>query len=346
MTRVGIAGYAMAGRDFHAPLLRAAGFEVAAVATSHPERSAAARGDNPGAVIVPDLEALLDVDGLDLLVLATPTGLHADHALRVIEAGIPLVVDKPLSVTAESALEVVDAAERAGVPLSVFHNRRYDPEHTTLTEVLRSGTIGEVYRAEMRWERWRPEPKHRWREDVSSLEGGGIMLDLHSHLIDAAVLLFGDVQTVYAEIASHTTTADDDVFLACRHTSGTVSHLGAMAVAAAPGPRFRILGSTGAYLLGELDGIPSIFADLRDEEGCAGWIYRGAEREPVPAQQSSPVAFYEAVLGALQADHPQEAMPVDPRDAVHTAAVIDAARLSAEGERVVEVITPGRSPSG
>ena len=342
MTRVGIAGYALAGQHFHAPPLREAGFEVAAVATSNPQRREAALHENPRTTVVPDLDALLSVENLDLVVLATPTGTHREQALQVIDAGIAVVVDKPLATNADDALEIVDAAERAGVPPTVFHNRRFDPEQATHAEVVRSGAVGEVYRAELRWERWRPEPQHRWREDLTSVEGGGILLDLGTHLVDGAVQIFGEIATVYAEIASHTTTADDDVFLACRHTSGAVTHLGTSTVSGAPGPRVRVLGSAGAYLLGDIDGIPSVFGDLRDEEGYAGWLYRGDEREPVPVQRSSQVAFYRGVLAALGSDEPQAAMPVDPRDAVHTMAVIDAARLSAEGQRVVEVITPGQ----
>jgi predicted dehydrogenase len=341
-TRVGLAGYGMAGRQIHAPLLRAAGLEVAAISTSSPERSEAATQEHPGAAVVPDLDALLEVEGLDLVVLATPSGDHAAHALTVIEAGIALVVDKPLAVTADAALEVVDAAEQSGVPLTVFQNRRFDAEHATMAEVVRSETIGQVYRAELRWERWRPEPKQRWREQADPEQGGGILLDLHSHLVDAAVQLFGGVETVYAEVASRTTNADDDAFLACRHTSGVVSHLSATSVAGAPGPRVRLLGSTGAFLLNQFEAEANIFSDLRDADGFAGWIYRGEEREPVARSESSQVEFYRAVAEALRSDNPAGNMPVDPRDAVHTAAVIDAARMSAEGRRVVDVITPGQ----
>lgn len=340
-TRVGLAGYGMAGRQIHAPLIGEAGLEVAAVSTSNPQRRAAAEQDHPGAAVVPDLDALLAVDGLDLIVLATPSGDHAAHALTVIEAGIAVVVDKPLAVDADAALEVVDAAEQRGVPLTVFQNRRFDAEHVTLAELVRSQTLGEVYRAELRWERWRPEPKQRWREQAAPEHGGGILLDLHSHLVDAAVQLFGDVETVYAEVAARTTNAEDDAFLACRHTSGVVSHLGATSVAGAPGPRVRVLGSRGAYLLNQFEAEPNIFSDLRDEDGFAGWVYRGEEREPVTRATASQADFYRAVAAALGSDNPAANMPVDPRDAVHTAAVIDAARTSAEGRRVVDVITPG-----
>ena len=340
-TRVGLAGYGMAGRQIHAPILVRAGLEIAAVSTSSPERRAAVEEDHPGAVVVPDLEALLQVEGLDLIVLATPSGDHAAHALTVIEAGRALVVDKPLAVDADSALEVVDAAEQAGVPLTVFQNRRYDAEQATLAEIVRSGAIGDVYRAELRWERWRPEPKRRWREQADPQQGGGILLDLHSHLVDSAVQLFGEVETVYAEVHARTTNAEDDAFLACRHTSGVFSHLSATSVSGAPGPRVRVLGSRGAFVLNQFEAEPNIFPELRDEEGYAGWLYRGEDREPVARQQSHQADFYTAVARALASDDPAGNMPVDPRDAVHTAAVIDAARVSAEGRRVVDVITPG-----
>lgn len=340
-TRVGLAGYGMAGRQIHAPLLKEAGLEVVAVSTSNPERQAAVEQELPGATVVSDLDGLVAVEGLDLVVLATPSGDHAAHALTVIEAGLPVVVDKPLAVDSDSALEVVDAAEQAGVPLTVFQNRRYDAEHATLAEVVRSGTIGDVYRAELRWERWRPVPKERWREQADPAEGGGILLDLHSHLVDAAVQLFGEVETVYAELHARTTHAEDDAFLACRHTSGVFSHLGATSVSAAPGPRVRVLGSRGAFLLNQFEAEPNIFSDLRDDDGCAGWVYRGDERQPVVRQQSHQADFYRAVAQALASEDPVGNMPVDPRDAVHTAAVIDAARASAEGRRVVDVITPG-----
>src|SRR5664279_2252519 len=77
--------------------------------------------------------------------------------------------------------------------------------------------LGQVFRHEFRWERWRPTPKDRWRENASAAGGGGIMLDLHSHMIDAAIDLSGPVDTVFAEVPARTTAAEDDAFLACRH---------------------------------------------------------------------------------------------------------------------------------
>jgi predicted dehydrogenase len=315
---------------------------VAAVSTADPERSEQVRRDVPGARVVEDLEALLAVDGLDLIVLATPSGVHTGHVRACIDAGIAVVVDKPLATDAAQALGVVDAARAAGVALTVFQNRRFDAEHVAARETVRSGRLGEVFRHEFRWERWRPTSKGRWRENASAADGGGILLDLQSHMIDAAVDLFGPIDTVYAEVASLTTVAEDDAFLACRHTSGVLSHLGATSVSAAPGPRIRILGRRGAFLLNQFhDDAVDIYPDLAHADaGQCGWIYEGDQRTPVARPAAGQVDFYRQVRRALAMQDPQAAMPVDPYDAVHILAVIDAARASAARGTVEKVRTP------
>ena len=345
MTRIGLVGYGSAGRTFHAPLITAAGLELAVVATGSPERGDQVRADAPGAEVVPDLAALLDRGGVDLVVLASPSGVHVEQVKQVVAAGVPLVVDKPLGVDASSALEAVDAAAQAGVPLTVFQNRRYDPEFHTLVEVVRNGVVGDVVRAELRWERWRPVPKDRWRENASAEDGGGVLLDLFSHLIDQAVVLFGPVDTVYAELAAHTTRSEDTAFLSCRHRTGVVSHLGSTSLAAAPGPSVRLLGTQAAFVIGALGREETAFTEFLPSDGQhIGWLVRGSEREPVAARPGDQADFYRDVERALSEDDQQAGMPVDPRDAVHVLAVIDAARTSAAGQRVTDVITPGETP--
>lgn len=334
----------MAGRDIHAPALREAGLELVAVVTANDQRSAAAREALPSAQVFPSLSDMLEAGGLDLVVVASPNADHAANAAQIIDAGVPLVIDKPLGITADEALEIVDHAEREGVPLTVFQNRRYDPQFTTLVDVVRSGVVGEPFRLELRWERWRPQPLDRWRENLTGEEGGGIMLDLFTHLVDVAVQLFGDVQTVFATVAARSTRGDDDAFLVVRHDSGVVSHIGATSLAGAPGPRTRLLGTTAAYVQTGLSNEPVTYRDLADEDNC-GYLYRGADdREPVARVDSSHADFYREVATALQSPDPQASMPVNPRDAVHVLAVIDAARVSARDERVVEVLTPGERP--
>lgn len=287
---------------------------------------------------------MLGAGGLDLVVIASPTAAHVDNAWAVVEAKIPVVVDKPLALNAEDAVDLVDRAVHENVPFTVFQNRRYDPEFTTLAHVVRSGVLGEAFRFEHRWERWRPQPKDRWREQLTSDEGGGLLLDLHSHLVDAAVQLFGEVESVMATMASRSTVADDDTFLMCRHTSGVLSHLSTTSLAGAPGPRVRLLGTQAAFVLATIAPEAATFPDLADASGATGWLYRGEERESVSTVPSDQADFYTAVRAALASPDPQAAMPVDPFDAVHVMAVLDAARISVRGERVVDVITPGRRP--
>ena len=317
---------------------------IVAVSTANPQRGEQVRAEVPGAEVVADLDALLAVPGLDLIVLATPSGLHAGQARQCIDAGVAVVVDKPLATDATQAYGVVDAARAAGVALSVFQNRRFDAEHVAARQTVESGRLGAVFRHEFRWERWRPTPKDRWRENASAIDGGGIMLDLQSHMIDAAVDLFGPIDSVYAEIAARSTPAEDETFLACRHTSGVLSHLSATSLSGAPGPRVRILGRRAAFLLNQFeDDGADIYPDLAnaDAEHC-GWVYEGTERTPVARPAAGQVDFYRQVRRALAGQDPQADMPVDPYDAVHTLAVIDAARASAALGTAEQVRTPGQ----
>lgn len=328
MRRVGLAGYGGAGRGIHAPLIERAGMVVAAVATRNPERADQVRTDQPQAEVVPDLRALLARDDLDVVVLATPSGDHRAQALECIETGMPVVVDKPLALTESEARHTAESARSAGVLLTVFQNRRYDPSFRTLQRCVADGSLGSLVRIELRWERWRPEPKQRWRETLGSDHGGGLLLDLHTHLVDQAVLLAGPITSVYATLASHTTVAEDDAVLICTHESGVVSHLSTTSLAGAPGPRVRVLGTRGAFVLNQFEDEPSVFPDLADEDGCCGWVYRGAERTAVPSAGGDQADFYRAVDRVLVTGDPAE-LPVDPMDAVRTLAVIDAARESA-----------------
>ncbi len=343
--RVALVGYGSAGRGFHAPLLASAGVPPAVVVTANPARVAQAEADLPGAAVVPDLEAAL-AQRPDLAVLASPSGVHAQQALTCLGAGVPVVVDKPLAVSGGQARDVVAASAGAGVPMTVFQNRRWDPEQRTLQALLAAGALGDVHRFERRWERWRPVPKDRWREHAPAEEGGGILLDLGPHLVDAAVQLFGRVTSVYAETAAWTTPAEDDVFCSLLHAGGVRSHVSATSVAGAPGPRTRVLGSRAAYVVTTFEQEEHAFGGFDDPPGATGWLVAGSDRSPVPTAPGGIEAFYPAVLAALALPDPaarQAAMPVDPADAVHVADVLDAARLSARERAVVDV--HGRPPA-
>jgi scyllo-inositol 2-dehydrogenase (NADP+) len=344
--RVAVIGYGLAGAVFHAPLVAATeGLEVATIVTGNPERQERARRDHPGARVVGSSEEVWG-EAHDLVVVATPNHTHAPLAREAIDHGVAAVVDKPLALSADEGRELIRHAAERSVPLTVFQNRRWDSDQRTLRRLLDDGALGDLLRHESRFERWRPEPKPgAWRETRSPEEGGGVLLDLGSHLIDEALRLLGPATHVYAEIDSRRGgAADDDAFLALRHESGAYSHLRASAVTAAPGPRLRVLGSRAAFVVDEVDGQEDALRDGlrpgRDEpwglEPPARWgrLERGDEVEPVPSESGAWPEFYALVERWLREGG---APPVDPADAVRVLEVIEAARGSAAGRSVVEL---------
>jgi predicted dehydrogenase len=249
--RVGLIGYGLAGAAFHAPLIATTpGLRLDAIVTAKPERQMAATRDHPGARIVAGAERLFAGDPqVDLAVIASPNRTHVALAAAAIDARIATVVDKPFAATAGEGRTLIAAAKNGGVLLTVFHNRRWDGDFLTVRRLIAEGTLGDVYRFESRFERWRPEPRRTWREDGAPSEAGGLLYDLGSHLIDQALVLLGPATTVYAELDRRRTgvAVDDDSFVALTHASGIRSHLWMSSVAAQAAPRMRILGSRAAY---------------------------------------------------------------------------------------------------
>ena len=336
--RIGLVGYGGAGRGIHARLAREAGLVVTAVVARDPGRREAAEQDWPGVRLHDDLAGLLaDRGAYDVVVIASPSALHADHAAAVAQARVPFVLDKPIALDGEQAAQVVESAAVSGTPFTVFQNRRWDPEQLTLASVLASGELGRVHTFERRWERWRPVPQQRWKENDPV--GGGLLLDLGPHLVDSATQLFGPVRSVYAELRALTTPTEDDVFLTLHHAPSAgqevVSRLWAASVVGAPGPRTRVLGDGGAYVVTTFENDASPFEVFDDDapEGSEGWLTRGRERAPVPRAPGGHADFYRAVAAWLEGGP----VPVDPADAVRTARVLDVARESARSGRRLDV---------
>jgi scyllo-inositol 2-dehydrogenase (NADP+) len=350
---VAIIGYGLAGRVFHAPLVAATeGLRVAAIVTADPARRRQAQAEHPDAVIHASVEELWSGSGtLAAVVVATPNASHALLATQAIDHGLAVVVDKPLALSSREATQLIDHAEQKRTPLTVFQNRRWDSDQLTLANLLREGALGTVQRYESRFERWRREARPEvWREGASPAQGGGLLLDLGSHLIDQALHHFGPVQTVYAEIANRRgTPGDDDAFLALTHSSGVISHLHASALAAAPGPRLRVLGSEGALLVRELDSQedrlragqrPDTTPDWGEEpEHARPRLISGERSIPIRAERGSWQTFYARFRDVLAGTVlvAQASLPVDPRDAVATLRLVEVARDSAASGRVIKL---------
>lgn len=322
---------------------------VSAVVTRNPARAREAAAAHPSAEVLPDAQAIWDnSDRYDLVVVAAPNRVHASLAEASLNAGLPVVVDKPMATTAVQARRLESLSRQAGVLLTVFHNRRWDNDFLTVRRLVAEGALGSLVRLESRFERFRPEvDDERWRESPSPEEGGGLLLDLGSHLIDQALVLFGRPTHVYAEVEHRRPGAqvDDDTFVALRFAEAPIAHLWAGALVYRPGPRLRLTGARGVY---ERFGLDPQEEALRSgmRPGDAGWGEEPPEAwgrlsaevdgrsidERVRPQPGAYEAFYEGLRDAIRDGGPP---PVSAREGVAVLEVIEAARESARERRVV-----------
>jgi predicted dehydrogenase len=335
--KVGIAGYGLAGRYFHAPLLKGCGFEVTGVHTTNKERTAHALLDFPNTKVVGSISELVEL-GLDLLVVASANLVHAEHAIAGIKKGIPVVIDKPMGRTAAEVQQIISAAQSKNVAVTTFFNRRWDSDALTIKKVLESKVLGEVHRLDSRFERFRPELNlDSWRESMSAEQGGGQLLDLQPHLISTAIDWFGPASLVTASVRSLRSGADDDSVLVLHHKSGVNSYLSASALVGAPGPRIRLLGTKGALVINDLDPQEALLRDGKYPKNgtwelptsSEAFIHRGDEIEKIESVPGNYGHFYKQVEQAIVNGAP---WPVSTSDALLVSQIIDQAREI--GERV------------
>ena len=345
--RVALVGYGLAGAVFHAPLIAVVeGLELSAIVTREPERRARARRDFPGAELLEAADEIWERPGaFELVVVAAPNRVHVPLARAAIDAGIAVVVDKPLAAAASEARELVDAARARDVVLTVFQNRRWDGDFLTASRLVAEQALGRVFRFESRFERWRPELSGGWRELPGAEEAGGLLFDLGSHLVDQALVLFGPVRQVYAELDVRRpgATVDDDSFVALTHLTGVRSHLWMSSVAAQSAPRLRVLGDRAAYVKYGMDvQEEALHQGLRprdpgwgeEPEEHWGLLGAGDRVERIRTDPGAYERFYEGVAAAIRDGSPP---PVDPVDAVSALELLDAARASAREGKVVAV---------
>ena len=329
--KVGIAGYGLAGRSFHAPILAGTNFEVTAVLTTNDVRKRHAKEDFPTVKIVSTIEELCDQD-LDLIVIASGNQVHLSQALTAINAGIPTVVDKPMGINVAQTREILDAADSAGVAVTTYFNRKWDSDILTLKRVIRDGQIGRVIRMDSRFERFRPQLNPQsWRENNSPEDGGGLLLDLMPHLISTAIECFGPANLKSSSIRSVRGGADDDCVLVLAHETGVESILSASAVVGAPGPRLRVIGSEGAFVVKELDPQEALLragkapkdGKWEEDTSSQAFIHRGDSVEEFKTDPGNYASFYSLVHEAIVN---KTAMPISPEEILAVAQIIDKAR--------------------
>jgi predicted dehydrogenase len=266
--------------------------------------------------------------------VASPNEFHSEHALASIRAGINTVVDKPMGRDYYEALSLYDAAEQSGVLLTVFFNRLWDSDSLTIKKIIQQGEIGNIFRLESRFERFRPEINPlAWRESTSFEAGGGLLLDLQSHLVSTALDWFGPAELVFSSVRSVRGASDDDVLLVLKHDNGVDSYLSASAISGNPGPKIRLNGDKASLVITELDKQEEILRrGFRaqagqwidgDEITSSAKIYKGSDSFSYRGEAGFYPAFYNEVRLAIE--HGGE-LPVSRELSLSVARIIDQAR--------------------
>jgi predicted dehydrogenase len=341
--RVGIIGFGFAGTTFHAPLIRTTpGMEIAAVSSSDADKVHAALGEN--VKVLADPKALIDDAGIDLVIIASPNATHYQLAALALDRGRHVVVDKPFTATVAEAEDLARRAQSSGMLLSVYHNRRWDSTTRTGQRVLASGMLGEVRHASMHFDRFRPEPVNRWKEDPAAL--GGVWMDLGPHLLDEALLYFGMPEAIQADIAGLRpgTRADDNFQVRLRYADGMRVDLGASMLGAIARPRLTLQGTRGSYAkqsldpqeatlkAGQLPGDPAAWG-VDSEAGVAVLEREGRmESVAVPTENGCYPEYYRQVRDAILGGAPN---PVTAEQAIRVMRLLEAGRLSSEARREI-----------
>ena len=320
MLNVGLVGFGFASKVFHAPVIRVVeGLRLTTIV----QRSGAPDPRYPDVAFVRSVDELLD-RAIDLVVIATPNTSHHPIAKQCLLAGRHVVIDKPFTTTAAEAEELVQLAKRKQRVVSAYQNRRYVGDFVTLQNLLSDGVLGRVAMFESHFDRFRPELRPTaWREQPHP--GSGIWFDLGSHLLDQALVLFGNPRAVAADIRiERAGAAVDDAFDVTLHYPHMRALLRASMLAAAPGPTFAAHGTKGSFIKYGLDPQEAALKSGRTPDE-PNWDAEPAERygqlttpeetRTVATIPSSFTHYYEnvrdAILGRAQlAVTPDQALDV------------------------------------
>lgn len=252
MIDIGLIGFGLAGRAFHAQVIRAVpGLRLAAILKRSGNEAAEQYSD---VRIVRTLDELLAIKEIRLVVIATPNNSHFSLAQQCLTAGRDVLVDKPFTTTLEEAIDLVQFAKKQGRLLTVYQNRRYDGDFQAIVKLGASGVLGRIVRFESNYDRFRPQLKsNAWRE--RSGPGTGIFFDIAPHLIDHALLLLGLPESLTADIRIERegAVADDAFDLAFHYPRGLRADLRSSILAAATRPRFLLHGTQGAFVKQSFD---------------------------------------------------------------------------------------------
>ncbi len=346
MVRVGLIGFGLAGQAFHAPVIRGVeGMELACILERHTNN---AKQRYPEVRVARTLDEMLSDKTIQLCVVATPNDSHFSYTKACLEAGRDVVVDKPLTPTLAEAEELVRLAAERGRLLTVYQDRRWDGAFLTAKKLVNSGALGAVAEYEARFDRFRLDAKPgAWREKAE-FPAAGVLWDLGPHLIDGALVLFGEPESVYAAaLCQRKTSTVDDAFDVILQYPGLRATLRAHIIAYAPGHHLLIHGAQGSFVKFGMDPQEEILRSEHCPDGLDwgknwgleakehwGTLTRvGEQPRKVETERGDYRGFYANVRDAIEKKAP---LDVTAEQFLRTQRALVLAHKSSREKRVVQ----------
>ncbi|SDL44463.1 Predicted dehydrogenase [Salinimicrobium catena] len=296
--KTALAGFGSGGKVYNAPIISSVpGFSINKILTSSPENIKAAKEDFPNAAIVSDYSEIIEDPEIELVIILLPNHLHCEHAQKALLKGKHVVVEKPFTSTVKEAEELIQLARQNNLLLSVNHNRRYDSDIQTIKKLIEEKRLGDVVEYEAHFDRFRDKVKDSWKENPE-LPGSGILYDLGSHLIDQALMLFGNPSEVFADIRTQREGAKvPDKFEILLFYPDLKVSLNAGMLVKEKGPTYSIFGTRGTFL--------KYGADVQEEA-----LKNGERPQDDPKWGEEP----EAIWGKLSTMDREEKIKSEPGD--------------------------------
>jgi predicted dehydrogenase len=311
-----------------------------------------AREKYPEVRVVRTIEELLADKEIQLCVVATPNDSHFELARACLLAGRDVVVDKPFAPTLRESEELVRLAADRGRLITVYVERRWDGDFGTVKKIVQSGRLGTAVEYECRFDRFRLEPKaNAWRERADQ-PGAGVLFDLGPHVIDQALVLFGEPRAITASaFCERETSQVDDSFDVCLEYPHLRAMVRARIVAFTPGPHFLIHGTKGSFVKYGMDPQEALlrgddFPQGKDwgeswgEEAESQWGTLSVVGEPsvkVKTERGDYRGFYANVLDAIEKN---AALEVTPKQTLQTMRALMLAHKSSRERRTVQWSEP------
>lgn len=343
--RTAILSFGMSGKVFHAPFIQLhAGFELYGVWERTKSESLAFY---PGIKIFRSLEELLADETIELVIVNTPTGTHFDYAKKTLEAGKHAVVEKAFTTTVEEAVALKQLAEKKGLKISVFQNRRWDSDFKTVKKIVQEGWLGEIMEAEIHFDRFKDELSPKAHKETPA-PGAGILNDLSPHLIDQALHLFGKPQSVFADIRiTRPGSKVDDYFEILLYYPTLRVRLKAGYQVREPFPSYVIHGRKGSFLksrgdlqeakllAGEKPNLTDWCTEPESEQGLLHTEKDGKViREKIPTLKGNYYDYYDGIYQSIRNNEP---LQVTATDGIHVMQIINAAFKSNEERKVINL---------